>query len=227
MTDSTTTATETQTRPVRSGDWVNITRAPYGTATHVRSAHAAKLEEIYMGGGTVALYNQRGHVTRHLNVPVANLQVAQEPTWQTATSHIPETPEVIAARDLIYEHAMVVGRRSGMCSVLNDALEELGIHKPPSGKVKATLVFEVETTPEDLVRYTTYRSIEPELARLSTRELARLLMGRADYDAAKVDYKVFEPDRKIGVVATPSPAPAPIDIANHNDVDDDDDEEDE
>jgi hypothetical protein len=204
---------------INVGDWVRITRAPSGYADYVREAVGAQVTYTPTGDNlhSVDLYTSRGRLLRSgVRVRPTYLTKIEKPVFRNATSDIPETAEILALKEVIYDHAMRVGRRSGMCGVLNDALEELGVQKPPPGKVKVKVIMEVEVDPERVIAYTNWRSFPAEFDKLTRRDQARNIMNRVDYDSdnVRVEYEVippagYAPTLVTAPAATPTPESVP------------------
>jgi hypothetical protein len=224
------------------GDWVRITRAPNGYGEHVRKSHGAQIVTLYSDIAYVNLHDRFGRVTRYeIAVPRNRVEKVDKPKFDNKTSHIPDTPEVTALKAAVWKHAMLVKKRTGMCSTLETTLQELGIEKPPSGRVKATITFEIDTDIDRLIGHSTHETFAKDVKSYGAADLARLFMSRAEYSEAKTEFEVSAPpapvtEQPVGQSTPASTGPvqvvvsdeAPvksIDIGPIDDEDEDDDEE--
>lgn len=188
------------------GDWVRVNRAPAGYSDYVRSAYGAQVVDAYQERVRVNLFDVAGQIIQYdMSVLTRNVSKVDAPTFRNKTSHIPETAEVLAAKKIIWEHAMRVKRETGMCGVLETTLKDLGIQKPPPGRVKAKLVFELEVDIDRLIAHSNHERFAEDVASYTNGDLARTFMSRAQYSEAKIEYEVVPP-----TPPTPVVVPAPV-----------------
>lgn len=189
------------------GDWVHVTRAPNGTAEYVRQAVAGKVVDTWGDEASVELFSELGRSIYTITARKSRLEkLDKAPTFKNATSHIPETAEVLAAKRIVWQHAMKVKRTAGLCSVLEACLEEAGIQKPPPGRVKAQLVFDLEVDVDKVITGADHTNFDELFKKFGVGDMARSFMTRADYSKATVTYEVIPPPPP----APPAPPAAPV-----------------
>lgn len=182
---------------IRPGDWVEITRAPAGRATQVKEATGIQVGYRGTEVAEVTLFDEHRHRVETFNINPRWLRKVDEPKFRHATSHIEETPEVLAAKDIMWTIAHAYKSRHGLCGVLEQSLKEMGIEKPPSGTVKVKLEFDVELPVEDVVAGSNHLTFAEEFGRLRRDDQVERVLNIINTDEGDLTFEVVPPKDRL------------------------------
>lgn len=182
----------TRTPITGTGGWVKFLR-DNGNPHLVRDTYAAKVTGNRSGELTLHLYNKNGG-TLNTTYWVPNdgtyVEVCDKPEFTPLLADIPNTPELQAAKDVIFRLFTKYGRTNGYDALVQQALLELGIEKPNAGKVEATVSFTVKVDVDKLNPESDTTTFKEWFDKLSTAERLLALAKQAKAAAISINYEV-------------------------------------
>jgi hypothetical protein len=196
--------------PVDVGDWIKLLNDNGGSDVaigHIRTSGLAKVRRQGRPGGNMIV----NLVTESGDVVVEGYYVSHETnSWERldeppevtpVLAHIPNTAEVQAFKDILYQSVLEAADRNGYRSSVEEALKELGIEKPGVGRVSGTLTFTFDVPVDKVMSGTTDKTFAAAFERVSGRSKAAALAAVVESKDVKVEYEV----KPYAPVIVPSP----------------------
>lgn len=192
---------------LHAGEWVRISRFPTRWAHLKDVTFASFISYAHPGAETVdvTVYNEEGVALGSFSVNRRWLKKTDPPKYRNLTSDIPETEEVQRAKVILYSTMMRYKTEHSLCGVLERTMGQLGIEKPPPGKVKVRVVLEGEVDLDKVMSGATYQDFATEFGKLDPRQQASYVLPHLPHrDVAELTYEVLPPERPVAQAPTPA-----------------------